>query len=346
MTSAGPPPLPPGLLSPGGRRRRRRGRLLALGAIAIVALAVAAVLGLDLEKDGGARHRSEPTPIAAGAPAVPGNAATRPEPDPIVPSRSVPEVPLAGADTVRVALRKPPRGGLLFDVRSGRVLWRDRPLRVLPMASLTKIMTAVLVTERAGPRTPVRITRTALRYQGSGVGMLPRGRRVRLEALLNGLLLVSGNDAAIALADHVSGSERRFVRLMNRRARSLGLSCTRFVSSHGLEAGNRSCVHDLAVLTRVAMKRRRIRRIARRSQAALRFPIKGGRLYLSGHNPLIRAGYRGAIGLKTGYTEEAGLCFVGVARRGGHTLGVVLLHSVNPARQAANLLDAGFAAVR
>ena len=78
------------------------------------------------------------------------------------------------------------------------------------------------------------------------------------------------------------------------------------------------------------MKRKRIRRIARRSQAAFKFPIKGGRLYLSGHNPLIRAGYPGAIGLKTGYTDEAGLCFVGVARRGRRTLGVVLLHSVNP----------------
>ena len=345
MTSAGPPPLPPGLLSTaGGRRRRRRGRLLALGAIVIVGLAVAAVLGLDLQRGGGGRHRSDPTPIAAGAPAVPGNAVPTPEPDPIVPAQPVPEVPLAGADTVRVALRKPPRGALLFDVRSGRVLWRERPLRLLPMASLTKIMTAVLVTERDGPLTPVRITSAALRYQGSGVGMLPRGRRVRLEALLNGLLLVSGNDAAIGLADHVSGTERRFVRLMNSRARSLGLSCTHFVSSHGLEAGNRSCAHDLAVLTRVAMKRRRIRRIVRRSQAALRFPIKGGKLYLSGHNPLIRAGYPGAIGLKTGYTDEAGLCFVGVARRGDRTLGVVLLHSINPARQAAKLLDAGFAA--
>jgi len=308
MTSGGPPPLPPGLLSTGGARRpRRRGRVLALGAIAVVALAVAAVLVLDLEKDGGP-HRSRPTPIAASAPALPGGAAAKPPPDPIVPSQPVPEVPLAGADSVRVSLKKRPRAGLLFDVRSGRVLWRDRPLRVVPMASLTKIMTAVLVTERDGPRTPVRITPAALRYQGSGVGLLPRGRRVRLEALLNGLLLVSGNDAAIALADHVSGNERRFVRLMNRRARSLGLSCTHFVSSHGLEAGNRSCAHDLAVLTRVAMKRKRIRRVVRRSQASFKFPIKGGRLYLSGHNPLIRAGYPGAIGLKTGYTDEAGLC--------------------------------------
>ena len=199
------------------------------------------------------------------------------------------------------------------------------------------------MTERARPRERVKITPAVLRYQGSGVGVLPRGKRVPLEALLNGLLLVSGNDAAIALAGHVSGNERRFVALMNRRARSLGLDCTHFVSSHGLEAGNRSCARDLAVLTRVAMERRRIRRIVRRRQAAFRFPIKGGRLFLSGHNPLMRAGYPGTIGLKTGYTDEAGLCFVGVVRRSGRTLAVVLLHSPNPALQAEKLLDAGFA---
>ena len=97
------------------------------------------------------------------------------------------------------------------------------------------------------------------------------------------------------------------------------------------------------MLARVAMERRRIRRIVRRRQASFRFPIKGGRLFLSGHNPLIRAGYPGTIGLKTGYTDDAGLCFVGVVRRHGRTLGVVLLHSPNPALQAEKLLDAGFA---
>lgn len=341
MSSPGPPPLPP-VLTAGGRRHRRGRRLLALLAIVAVLLAVATVAYLDLGRGDG-RHSGRALPIAAGAVPVARHGAKPQEPDLAVPAEPVPDVPLAGDDSVRVKLRKPPRGALLFDVRSGEVLWRRGPLRVLPMASLTKIMTALLVTERTRPRDPVRITRAALRYRGSGVGLLPRGRRVHLEALLAGLLLVSGNDAAIALADHVSGTERRFVKLMNRRAEALGLGCTHFVSSHGLEPGNRSCARDLAVLTRLAMKRSRIRRIARRSQAEFRFPIKGGRLFLSGHNPLIRAGYRGAIGLKTGYTDAAGLCFVGVARRAGRTLAVVLLHSADPARQAAKLLDAGFA---
>ena len=159
---------------------------------------------------------------------------------------------------------------------------------------------------------------------------------------MNGLLIVSGNDAAIALAAHVSGSERRFVGLMNRRARALGLRCTRFASSHGLEAGNRSCAADLAAMTRLAMERPRIARIARRRQGIFRFPIKGGKLYLTGHNPLQRIGYPGTLGLKTGYTDEAGRCFVGVARRRGRTLGVVLLDSFDPARHAPKLLDLGF----
>jgi serine-type D-Ala-D-Ala carboxypeptidase (penicillin-binding protein 5/6) len=87
----------------------------------------------------------------------------------------------------------------------------------------------------------------------------------------------------------------------------------------------------------------RIRRIVRRRQVDFRFPIKGHRLYLYGHNPLIRLGYPGAIGLKTGYTNAAGRCFVGVARRHGRTLGVVLLHSRDPAKHAPKLLDAAFA---
>ena len=99
---------------------------------------------------------------------------------------------------------------------------------------------------------------------------------------------------------------------------------------------------DLAVMTRLAMRERRITSLTRRSQAAFRFPIKGRKLYLSGHNPLIRAGYPGAIGLKTGYTDAAGRCFVGVARRAGRTFGVVLLDSPDPGRQAARLLDLAF----
>jgi D-alanyl-D-alanine carboxypeptidase len=97
------------------------------------------------------------------------------------------------------------------------------------------------------------------------------------------------------------------------------------------------------VLARLAMTTRRIRRIVRRSSVTFRFPVKGGRIVLPGHNPLIRAHYRGAIGLKTGFTDPAGRCFVGVAKRNGRTLAAVLLDSPNPLKHSARLLNLGFA---
>lgn len=323
----------------GGRRRRRAGARLALALVLLAPLAVGLAAYLSLAKEG--ERRGAAVPVAVGRPAGPPQRPSR-EPSILLRGKPVPQVPLSGVDTFRTRFRAPPRAALLFDVDTGEVLWRRRPLQRLPIASLTKIMTALVVTRRARPRERVRISGSVLRYQGSGIGVLPRGRRVRLEVLLNGLFLVSGNDAAIALAGHVAGSERRFVRGMNREARRLGLRCTRFASSHGLEPSNRSCARDLAVLTRLAMNDRRIARVARRRQASFRFPVRGGRLFLSGHNPLMRLGYPGTIGLKTGYIRQSGRCFVGVARRRGRTLGVVLLNSVDPGKQSARLLDAGF----
>ena len=336
----GPPPVPRAILQ-GGRRRSRAGRLLALLAILAAPAGVAAAAYVSFGADEG--HGAAGPPVATrSAPVAPAPEAPR-EPAPLIEAKPTPAVPLSGVDAFHIQLKRPPRAGLVFDVDTGDVLWRHRPLLVLPMASLTKIMTALLTVERSHPDDPVRITKAALNYSGSGIGLLPRGRRVRLETLLNGLLIVSGNDAAIALAVHLAGTERRFVALMNRRAAAWGLRCTHFASSHGLEDGNRSCARDLAVLTRLAMAEPRIRRIVRRRQVDFRFPIKGRRLYLYGHNPLIRLGYRGAIGLKTGYTNAAGRCFVGVARRHGRTLGVVLLNSRDPAKHAPKLLDAAFA---
>src|SRR5918998_5367639 len=357
MARRGPPPVPgqaplpaPQPFPSRGARRRRVPHVLATLALLVapIGVAAAAYVALGGEEDGGG---APVVPIGAGTPPkrelVEQTAPREPsEPGPLVEGEPVPSIPLAGVDAFHVRMRKPPQAALVFDLDSGDVLWRRRPLRTLPMASLTKIMTALVVTQEARPHEPVRNTKAALNYSGSGVGMLPKGKRVRLETLMNGLLLVSGDDAAMALAVHVSGSEERFVSLMNRRADEWGLDCTRFASSHGLEPGNRSCARDLAVMTRMAMAKKRIRRIARRRQVAFRFPIKGGKLYLTGHNPLMRLGYRGAVGLKTGYTHTAGRCFVGVARRGGRRLAVVLLNSHDPSRHAPKLLDAAFKRVR
>jgi D-alanyl-D-alanine carboxypeptidase len=249
----------------------------------------------------------------------------------------------ATEDSVRLRFKHQPRSGLLFDLDTGEVLWRRLPDRVLPIASLTKMMTALVVVQRAAPDAKVRVTKEALAYQGSGVGVLPRGRRVKLETMLHGLMLPSGNDAAIALAQRVSGTVDRFVSRMNRHARALGLSCTRFSSPSGfVDEGNHSCATDLAAMARAVLDEPRLARIVKRRRAVLPFPIKGGRIHLFNNNPLLRTGYPGALGIKTGFTDAAGRCLVAAARRGGRRLGVVLLRSPDPGRQARVLLDRGF----
>lgn len=246
-------------------------------------------------------------------------------------------------DSLRIDLPRPPRAGLLFDLDSGEVLWRRDPRAVLPIASLTKVMTALLVADRARPDERVRITREAIDFSGSAVG-LPKGKRARVESLLNAALVQSGNDAAQALAIGVAGSERRFVKLMNKRAERLGLDCTRFVSPDGLEPANRSCAADLATLARAAMKEPRIARIAGREGAVVPFPIDGGELHLAATNPLLRTGYSGTIGLKSGYTVRAGQCLIGVVRREGRTLAAVVIDSSDSNRDARALFDRAFRA--
>ena len=262
---------------------------------------------------------------------------------------------------LRPRFKHAPRAALLWDVRSGRVLWSRRPNARRPVASLAKMMTAILVDDRARWSERVRIGPHAKAAPGSAVGLLPPGRRVRLRTLVYGLLLPSGNDAAVALAEHVGGDLRGFVDTMNARARSLGLRCTSYSSPDGYEdRGNVSCARDLAVLAREVLERPRLARVARTRYASFRSLLphtakvrgkkktvwKPGRLYMASHNPLLRAGYRGATGVKTGYTDAAGRCFVGTARRGGRHLGIVLLGSRDPGGQAQRLLDRAFRALR
>jgi D-alanyl-D-alanine carboxypeptidase len=239
-----------------------------------------------------------------------------------------------------------PGAGVLFDLDTGRVLWRLNPTRIVPIASLTKMMTALVVVDHVPRGAKVKVTKEALRYQGSGVGVLPQGKWVGLSAMLYGLLLPSGNDAAIALAQRTSGTLPRFVAAMNARAAAMGLTCTRYSSPSGfMDAGNHSCAADLAVEARAVLDQPRLARIVRSRQAVLPFPIKGGKLYLYNNNPLLRMRYPGTLGIKTGYTEGAGRCLVAAVRRGAHRLGVVLLHSRDPGRQARQLLERGFRAL-
>jgi D-alanyl-D-alanine carboxypeptidase len=223
------------------------------------------------------------------------------------------------------------------------------------------MMTAIVVVDHARDRERVFITARARREPGSAVGLLPPHRHVRLRALLYGLLLPSGNDAAIALAQHVSGAIHRFVAKMNATARRMGLTCSHFSSPDGYQdRGNTSCARDLAVVAREVLRRRRLASIVRREHAVLPFIVphtakvhghkktvwKPGPLYLVNNNPLLLTGYPGTTGVKTGYTDAAGRCLVATVRRGRAALGVVLLHSPDPGYQAMRLFNRGFRALR
>jgi D-alanyl-D-alanine carboxypeptidase len=304
-------------------------------------LAAAALLAAGC----GTTDDDTPTTKLAGAPGDPRQIAN----GPVAPSPGTSPLTLAltgTPDPVQIRFGRPPRSGLLFDLDTGRVLWRKDPTRVLPIASVTKMMTALVVVDHVPEGAKVRVTKEALAYQGSGIGMLPKNKWVGLNAMLYGLLLPSGNDAAIALAQRTARTVPRFVALMNDRASAMGLACTRYSSPSGfIDRGNHSCAADLAVQARAVLDEPRIARIVKRRSAILPFPIKGGKLFLYNHNPLLLQRYPGTLGIKTGYTAAAGRCLVAAVQSGGHRLGVVLLHSPDPGGQAEKLFARGFRAL-
>jgi len=337
-------------LTPGSSRsrhagpRRTRKRAIATSTLTF-ALAALAALALATGSFNAHGHGSRSGRLGAGT--TPRHTVTLPQRD-----RSRLGLPL-GAPPLRLTLADQresvqapfhhlPRAGLLFNLDTGRVLWAREPTRALPIASLVKMMTALLVVRSRPPDAEVPITKDAVNAPGSKIGLLPLHKHVPVETLLYGLLLPSGNDAAVALAENVAGNVPRFVSEMNVEAAKLGLGCTRLTSPDGLDNGNSSCAADLAELAHVDLEQPRIAAITRSASAILPFPIKGGKLYLYNNNPLLRYGYPGATGLKTGETEAAGLCLVGTAERDGVKLGVVLLHSPELGRQAAYLLNRGF----
>jgi D-alanyl-D-alanine carboxypeptidase (penicillin-binding protein 5/6) len=331
-------------------RRRRRRRLTALGVLALAVLAVLAVeMGLA---SGSGEHPHAPLASTgrsahARAPAGAATAATARSPYGFPLAK--PALALTGISTppqrapVQITFAHPPRAALLFNLTTGQVLWQHNPYLRVPIASLTKMMTALLTVQSSPPDAPVLITRQAVDMSGSKVGVLPLGHHVRLESLLYGLLLPSGNDAAVALAQHVAGTVNRFVIRMNEQAAKLGMGCTRYSSPSGFyDAGNFSCAADLAVLAHVDMQQPRIAKVVGTYEAILPFPIKGGKLYLDNNNPLLIYNYPGVTGMKTGQTEAAGRCLVATAERHGVRLGAIVLNSDAPGTQARQLLDLGF----
>jgi D-alanyl-D-alanine carboxypeptidase len=258
--------------------------------------------------------------------------------------------PPSDGGTVAVRLKRPPASGLLFDVDTGEVLWERRATAPRPIASLTKMMTALLIAERHRPGERVMISPKAPGVEGSRIGVLKPGRRVPLGPLFLGLLLASGNDAAVALAEHDAGTVGAFVERMNRRAAEMGLECTRFAGPAGLQdTGNSSCAYDLAALARADLANEWVARTMARRSVSVPFPTKGGMLHLGNNHYFVQRGVAGlprarVTGVKTGLTNGAGRCYVTTARLGGRHLGVVLLDSPDPLTQVPKLLRRGFRA--
>jgi serine-type D-Ala-D-Ala carboxypeptidase (penicillin-binding protein 5/6) len=233
------------------------------------------------------------------------------------------------------------RAAIVVDADSGRVLWAYRPHRRLPIASTTKIMTAVVALQRLGLRDVVDVNPIATRVPLVKEG-LRKHERVRTWKLLDGLLIFSGNDDALALATAAAGTRSAFIDAMNRQARLLGLRDSHFSSPSGvIDDGNVSSAWDLATLTRFALRDGRFRRVVRTRLARVPWSAPTYEKVYVNKNALLGS-YPGADGVKTGWTTLAGHCLVASATRRGRTIIVVLLNAPNVYRDARRLLDLGF----
>jgi D-alanyl-D-alanine carboxypeptidase (penicillin-binding protein 5/6) len=252
---------------------------------------------------------------------------------------------VAGGSASGVPLVKGPKvkapAAIVVDADTGQVLWSKRKHMRRPIASTTKIMTALVAMERLRPNDVVVVPKEATKVQPSKE-WLKAGERVPAWKLYYGLLLSSGNDTAVALAVAAGGTRERFLGLMNQKARALGLRHTRFRSASGLiDEGNYSTVSDLARLTRHALNNARFRAIVatKAKRVWWRKPVRA-KVY-ENHNKLLWR-YRGADGVKTGYTRAAGPCLVASATRHGIQLITVVLDSPDHYRDTIHLLDYGF----
>jgi D-alanyl-D-alanine carboxypeptidase (penicillin-binding protein 5/6) len=236
-----------------------------------------------------------------------------------------------------------PRGmaAVLMDADSGRVLYSKNSHEQLPPASLTKIMTALLVVENGNLDKKVYVSEYASKIPESSINLLP-GEMLTRRQLLYACMLHSANDAATALAESVSGSEGEFVKLMNKRANQLGMGDTHFCNAHGLETkGHYTSAYDLALLTRQAMTNSVFRQVVATHRISIPWADHTqDRLLLNENRLLYR--YQGTIGVKTGYTRQAGNCVVGAAKRGNLVLIAVCLNSPAVYNDLEQMLDFGF----
>lgn len=208
-------------------------------------------------------------------------------------------------------------------VADGVPLWGANADAPLPPASLTKMMTALLVAEAARGDETVTVSAAAAAARGARMG-LRAGARLRVADLLAGLLLRSGNDACVALAEHVAGSETAFVARMNARARALGLAATRYANACGFDApGHHASARDLATLARRLLEVPALARLV--ATERLDVTDADGRRYALATTNLLLGLVPGLAGVKTGYTSRAGHCLAAAARRDGREVLVIVL---------------------
>ena len=226
---------------------------------------------------------------------------------------------------------------ILMDVDSGRVLYEQNADAKMLIASTTKIMTALVAVRDGKLSDTVTVSREAAYTEGSSM-YLKEGEELTLETLLYGLMLCSGNDAAVAVAEHVGGSVQGFVKRMNETARELGMDHSSFANPNGLDDEKHySTARDMAVLACAALENETVLRIASTRSITI-----GGRT-MTNHNKLLSM-MDGCLGLKTGYTRAAGRTLVSCAERNGQRLAAVTLQDGNDWADHQSLFEYGFSA--
>ncbi|MBP3427460.1 MAG: D-alanyl-D-alanine carboxypeptidase [Clostridia bacterium] len=228
-----------------------------------------------------------------------------------------------------------------MEMKTGRVLFSYNMHQRLPMASTTKVMTALLALERGEPEAKVTCSEQAYGVPGTSI-YLSLGETLTLREMLLGLMLSSGNDAAVAIAEHIGGSTAQFAAMMNERARQIGAVNTNFTNPHGLpEDTHLTTAYDLALIAREAMRNDAFRELASTKQAQIPWDGRAYPRQLRSKNRLL-TDYEGATGVKTGFTSRAGRCLVFGAQREGMELIGVVLGCADWFDEAARLMDACF----
>lgn len=230
---------------------------------------------------------------------------------------------------------------VVIDEASGRVLLSHSAETPLPMASTTKVMTALLALEHGELDDPVTCGRNAFGVPGTSI-YLSQGETLSLRDMLYGLMLASGNDAAVAIAEHIGGTSEEFCRMMTARAAELGCRNTVFLTPHGLPCdGHVTTAHDLALIAREAMTHPLFREIVSTRRATIPWEGRSYSRVLNNKNRLLTT-YEGATGIKTGYTRKAGRCLVFGAERNGMRIIGVVLNCADWFDEAARLMDMAF----